>query len=106
MRSKGRASSSQGRGALREASRVPFQGPGPTLFDDDSDPARAVVTPPHLPVKAGSFYARMQGALRADQYGRPDGRPAGFCMHFYARCLCSPYLLNPSKPDMATTRGI
>lgn len=61
----------------------------PCLWDDNHDPARAVVTPPHLPAKMNVFYALMHRRLVAARCGlRGDWRP-GSSMQSYAPWLCS-----------------
>ncbi|QPB09452.1 putative membrane protein [Burkholderia phage Mana] len=57
--------------------------------DGASDPARAVVTPPHLPAKTNGFYALMRPALGAAWRGPRGGRRADSSMQFYAPWLCS-----------------
>lgn len=70
-------------------------GAGSESEDADSDPARAVVTPPHLPAKTNAFYALMRRALAAVWRGPRGDRRADFSMRFYAPWLCSLCVSSP-----------
>lgn len=88
MHPKGRTSPLQGGGGSPDAPECCPK--GRTLpLDDDSDPARAVVTPPHLPEKMSGFYALMHGVLWAARRGPPAVRWGDFVMQSYALWLCT-----------------
>lgn len=57
---------------------------GPCRDEDDLDPARAVVTPPHLSAKLNDFYALMRWLHTADQREARGLRLVDFIMQFYA----------------------
>lgn len=55
-----------------------------SLEEARSEPACAVVTPPHLPAKMNAFYALMRPALAAAWRGPRGERLGDSSMHFYA----------------------
>lgn len=79
----------QGRGGPSDARAGHPLGPDPCPNDGDLDPARAVVTPPHLLPKMNAFYALMRPTLAAAWRGPRGDRRAASSTHFYAFGLCS-----------------
>lgn len=79
----------QAAGGPADAWWTPPPGAGSVPNEAGADPARAVVTPPHLPAKMNGFYALMRPALGAAWCERHGGRWADSSMHFYAPWLCS-----------------
>ncbi|CAG9259196.1 hypothetical protein BDI4_60104 [Burkholderia diffusa] len=75
------------RAAWRVGGAIPRAGPCP--WDDNHGPARAVVTPPHLPAKMNGFYALMHPALGAAGRGPRGGQRPDSSMQFYAPWLCN-----------------
>ncbi len=76
------------RGEAADARQAPPWGCGSGPDEAGADPARAVVTPPHLPAKMNGFYALMRQSLTADRHGSRSLRMVDFFVQFYAPWLC------------------